>query len=327
MRRFMDSGELGFSGYPKWDWGFDSVVTTNPFGVSSRVMHLGFHQNARKQLSANQKWWAKWWCRYTYLPGYNRVFRWMSGGTVQVQLNCDSYGRATIINGNGDTLATSDSGKFVLTSWTCFELYVKVHASAGEVELRCEPWGTIASATGVCTDVAGTGTAEAFELYSYTDDGWFHNVIVNDDQGTRNNSWIGGERIYVILPNANGSNNGGTPSTGTDRYAVVDENPANGDTDYIALQTPDDVVTVNLQDLTAPGGITAVQACLNVKRTDAGLREIAPALVNGGPVQVGATITPGVTYAERNQIFETDPTTGNPWLSVANLEVGAKVIT
>jgi hypothetical protein len=71
---------------------------------------------------------------------------------------------------------------------------------------------------------------------------YFDDFVFDDSE------WPGAPYVYTLQPDADGSTNEWTPSTGSDNYAVVDEIPAS-DADYVETDGEDDIDLYSLEHL------------------------------------------------------------------------------
>jgi len=133
--------------------------------------------------------------------------------------------------------------------------------------------------------------------------------------------------IYEVYPTADGNYKQWTPSTGTDHYALVDDNPPNDDTDYVSA------TTVSLRDsylYTLPtissGGILATMLSPYARKTDAGVRRIVDMVRAGGTDYDGTSEQAiNIAYQFKPMIRTFDPSTSAEWQSAAVTERGIKV--
>lgn len=152
----------------------------------------------------------------------------------------------------------------------------------------------------------------------------FDDVYVNT--GTR----LGDCRVETIVPNADTATADFTPSTGSAHYALVDELPANGDTDYVSSGTAGhkdlyDMTTLSVTPLIIHG----IQANVGATKTDAGLREICTKIKEGGTTTNGTTTGIGTTYGWVRSLYEQNPRTTAAWTKsdIDGIQAGVEIIT
>lgn len=125
-------------------------------------------------------------------------------------------------------------------------------------------------------------------------------------------------RIRYQLPTGNGTLQDWTASAGS-AYACVDENPPNGDTDYIAAATVSNRSTFTFPAFSGMGSIDAVNVGYTAKKDDAGTRKLKSVVRNsGGTVALGPERTMTTAYLNDPAAFLTDPIAGGAW-SLSNL--------
>jgi hypothetical protein len=109
----------------------------------------------------------------------------------------------------------------------------------------------------------------------------------------------------------------------------VDDNPQNGDTDYVYSPTADDVDTYAVQDMVAvAGSIRAVQVTAVARKDDALERSLAIVVRSDGADYDGDTQALGTSYVPYFQRYDEDPATAAAWefAGVNAMEIGAKVV-
>ena len=157
----------------------------------------------------------------------------------------------------------------------------------------------------------------------------YDDIYLFDGSGSYNNDVVGPQRIDAIFATAEGATINGTPSTGTDNSALVDEAAANGDTDYVTLAAAGDLDTYVMQNHPVPGAsITGMQAVLWARKADAGTALLAPVIRMGGVDYVhGTPQAPGPDYRALCFQYERSPVDGTTALDttdIDNLEAGPK---
>jgi hypothetical protein len=128
---------------------------------------------------------------------------------------------------------------------------------------------------------------------------------------------------------AEGATNDYTPSTGTNNAALVDDNPANDDTDYIESSTVGhiDYVEVSVSPAIPAGStISAVAVVTQDRKTDGGTRTSRHKIRFGsGPtVSNGAAYGATTAYEIHKTIFEDAITVSEV---NAPMQVGVEVMT
>lgn len=209
----------------------------------------------------------------------------------------------------------------------------KIDNSAGVIHVKFDDVDVL-NLTGIDTQVStnayGTflrmGAAQGGENISNC---LIDDFIFNDTAGSVNNGFIGDKRVQWCPALAEGAQNDYTPSTGTNNAALVDDNPANDDTDYIESSTVGhiDLVTVTVSpNLPTGASVAAVAVVTTEKKTDGGTRTARHKTRFGsGPTIVdGPAYAPLTTYTIRKSILENAIT---PAEVNAPMQVGVEVLT
>ena len=110
-------------------------------------------------------------------------------------------------------------------------------------------------------------------------------------------------------------------------YQAVSEPSAFGDAAYITASV---VNNFELYKVTGSFGVSAVlgvQASIVTRKTSAGPRSLAPIIKSGGTIGVGTSTAASISWSTISGIFETDPSTSNPFSAAAlsNIQVGPKI--
>jgi len=259
--------------------------------------------------------------RFTLLGLYD-------GSTLQIGVCPDQVGPKVGVYRGTTLLGTVP---MLSETWTCVEMRVKIHSSAGVVTV----WyngvqvfdfsGNTQSSANAKTNGVIIGVKDHDEYFIgkvYVDD-----FAINDTTGSVNNSRIGQGGIFPLFPTADTTVTSLTPSTGTDHYALVDENPPS-DADYVQANTPGYQDLYALADLATAAQIDAVAVTGRMLAVNgAG----APATL---VARSGASITNLTTrYLDGSaryftDIMETDPNGTIPWTlaAVNSLQVGVAVL-
>jgi len=191
------------------------------------------------------------------------------------------------------------------TAWTRIEFGVKVNSVSGHVIVRVDGVEVYSIYTDLSAHpaVGSLGVRNTIESSSpYMDD-----VVINDTQGAKNNSWPGAGHIYGLVPDGVGTNSDLTSHLGGDNYADVDETPNDGDTSYVESNADGDIDTYTFENLGANLIVKGVAVHTISKLASAGTTEIeAVALYNGN---YDKKTVPALTtsYTRRGAVFEDAP--------------------
>jgi hypothetical protein len=236
------------------------------------------------------------------------LVRFYDGTTEQCRLERGYEGKLRLY-GNNTLLAESPAVTYRGKQWCYIEIKI-TFGNPGSYEVRVNT-RTVMSGTGRTTSTANN-YANWVGWHGPNAD-WIDDLYICDNTGTYNNDFLGDIKVITILPNADGSNTGWTPSTGTSHYAVVDESPANDDTDYLYTSTAGATDTENFQDITLTGSIRGILQLACIRKDDAGARSAALICRVGTTDYEGPEVSLGTSYTYLQQIRESNPATGSPW--------------
>lgn len=235
-------------------------------------------------------------------------------GAVQATVFFRGDGRVEIRRGASTVLATSASA--VVLSLGHIITIDMVAANSGSCTVKVD---------GV---VFVTFTGDTQQLASSGYDQWGHEVTATsgasaqqlwlDDMGWADAAFGEIPEFWVpapCLPNADGTISGFTPSTGTDNFAVLDEEPPS-ESDYTEAVTVGATAELNFTALPiSPTSILGL--CVSqVGARDGGIAGFQARINSGGTIANGATKVPGASgvYGMMDTYFTTDPDTTAAWL-------------
>jgi hypothetical protein len=224
-------------------------------------------------------------------------------GTISVRRAPSTLGAV-----NSGTLLGTSTATATEDQYDYWELKVLIDDSAGTVTLRKNGVDAMTPLTGQDTRNGGTAGWSSIEIGNESD---YDDLYVLDGSGSApHNTFYGDVRVAAHLPNANGANSESTPSTGSDRYATVDETAPNSDTDYNTLAAVNDKDTLGLTNLIPTGAaIIAFQTAIFAKKTDAGVGSVCPVIRHSGTDNDGAGVALSTAYAYTLKPYETNPGT------------------
>lgn len=278
----------------------------------------------------------------TLIAGF--AFQWLSGGSAPIfsfaqpggtvaQVYLDLGTRFLSIKNPAGTVVATGTHPLVQNTWNYIEVKIVVGASGScELHLNGVP-GEIPSTVGnfgttnidrVLTSVQSNNAGVTYRTY-------FDDMYVLDPSGPApRNTFLGDTRVETLYPSADGAHSAWTPSSGTAHFSLVNDNPPDGDTSYVADATPGDVDTYQFGDLTlVTGTIFGAQTNLYARKDDANARVIAPVIRQAGVDYLGVN-TPALStsYNFYSQIYNQDPT-GTDWtIATVNAdEYGVKEIS
>jgi len=217
----------------------------------------------------------------------------------------------------GSQLAVTTSLALTVNTWHTFELSVVV-GNSGSYDLHVDGQNVLSASadtqpgSSALVDVVRIGKNVNSSMLPMVDD-----LVIDDQAGAFLTDW----KINTVFPSAD-SVVDGTPSTGSDNYAVVDENPANGDTDYVG-STSGDEDRFSFPSVSGTN-VVAVVVTAVTRQTDASPFDIT-LIANqaGAPQAIGSS-----DYVVKSEVFVSNPDTGLAWeiSEVNSAEFGYKVL-
>jgi len=254
---------------------------------------------------------------YKHQNGSGKLLGLFEGSTMypQCELNVNADDEIEI-KSNSIVLGTS-STQMQTGQWYYLEWKVAIGDSA-DSELRING-ATDIDLTGVDTKKYSGGDVSLIAFYALTSSGdCLDDIYVCDATGSSHNDFLGEVEIEAVFPSSDYGTCDWTCSTGTDHYALVDDNPPDDDSTYISTDTVDHEDLFDYQDISGDAGILGVQIN-TLARIESAARNLTPMVRSGGAeyAQTAQSVT-DASYDEFVTILETDPHTSSAW-TVANL--------
>jgi len=180
----------------------------------------------------------------------------------------------------------------------------------------------------------GTTNNQVNNFYMSGFSNWSFGTAIDDiylfnDQGAAPNDWQGDVRAIPLMPNSDVFRQW-APSTGISNWNLVDERPANGDTDYVSDTTPGDTDTYSITPFSSPPlAIVGVQTKMYARKDDASDHQVQTKLISGGTTSTGVTNTLASTYSWFIDKYMLNPDTGTAWnqASVEAAQIGPINVT
>lgn len=245
---------------------------------------------------------------------------------VQVAINIDTTGVISVWRANGadvyNTLLGTSTTAMVASAWQHVELKADFPGETLEIRLNSVTILNLSGQSLVNTDpTIGGATGETGcsqfmfrNANSGNGDRALDDMVAWDDSGSFNNDFVGDVKVFTDMPNADTADVDWTPSSGSARYAMIDEIPADDDASYDSSTAAAQKMGVTFPGLDS--GITAVSAVIFVektRKTDAGVCTLVASVTSSGEKADGASNPLTTEYTYRWDVFETDPATSAPW--------------
>ena len=185
----------------------------------------------------------------------SRIFRWRNAaGAVLGGLELDYLtSQFRLYTGNFVSLVASSTTVISPSTWNVIELHIKIDETNGVIALRVN--------TNDDVSYAGNTKPEVDSAVKFLDFGnmygvftYFDDIIINDTNGTINNSWPNGAKVYYLLPSGDGGiNQWAVTPAGLTHYTAIDETTPEA-SDYIRAGTTDLIDIFSMSDLPADAG-------------------------------------------------------------------------
>lgn len=264
------------------------------------------------------------------------IFTLFSSNSAQVAVCRNVDGTLSIKRGDGvsGTVLGTTAAAYLTSTWYYIEFKVTISdsISTGTCELMVNGASALTLSAGADTKALSGSTANQVSIgipgTNHFSDHWFDDFYICDTTGSTNNNFLGDVRVDTLLPSADGTYTGLTPSTGTSHFATVDDTTLST-TDYNASSTVNAKDTYALTDLaSSTGTIFGVQVCNAMTKDDAGTRAAANLIRSGSTDAQGAALYLAAGSTIYNvSVHETNPATSAAWTDTAvnALEAGAIV--
>jgi len=237
-------------------------------------------------------------------------------GTQQgMNVRLTSAGELAVYRDNTSLATTSGLG-LAINTWYYIEFKVVCNDTTGSYELRVDGTSKL-SASGIDTKAGSHAYHNIFQMPGPSSGACrFDDLYILDGSGSANNDFLGKRRVVGLFP---ASDVGGyqefTCSSGSDHYALVDENPVNDDTDYVESSTTGHKDLWNHSALSGTGtSIAGIQINTMAKESDATSMTLNTLIKSGATEDAGTgEVIASASYKVLRRISETDPATGVAW--------------
>lgn len=266
-------------------------------------------------------------------------FGWHDGATlishVYIEFTPTGVLRARLDDNTGTIIGTGTTPLPWGSGPRYFEFKVKVHNSAGTIEVRLDETTVLLNLSGVDTQNAGSAICNTASPLSWTNGNghtqWkYRDLYVCGNDGSVNNDFMGVQKTGVKRVTGAGASAQFTPSAGSNFQNVDDGVTADDDTTYNKSNTVGHIDTFALgsSGLVSTAVIRGTQTAIIMRKDDVDARQGSVVIRSGGTNFPQATITPGPSFQMSMQVQETDPATGVGWTQAGldAAELGYKMI-
>ncbi len=214
---------------------------------------------------------------------------------------------------NSGTLLATVPNPFTEDVWHHFECEVYHHASAGSFVVKVDKV-EVFNETGLATPTTQEHITFHSTIGGYDNGGcYIDDVVIFDDTGSRNNTWMGPVRVLPLYPSGDNSVQW-DKSGGTTNAENVDEGlSGDEDTTYVSTDVVNEVDLYDTGDLVDSfDEYYAVQVHTYSRKDDAGTKKIKPMIKVGTDEQFGGEHNLADSYVGQIDVFETKDGT-NDW--------------
>lgn len=266
-----------------------------------------------------------------------------ANNTPNISVGCQSDGKLVIRRGGmgtGTTLFESESAVFLTGVYQYLEVAVQISDTVGQVEVR---WNGVTKASladvntvaglSECSQVAFPGKDNTGVLVADDADytvQW-DDIYVCDDSGNFNNSFLGVQRVYTLLPNRDTEEAEWTYSTGPG-FENINDDTVDDDTTRLTAPkytSPSEISSrFWLEDLPESTGlISGASTFVRARKEEAGSVLLQTGLVGDNSSEVVSSEFPiNSVYTYVHNIFEYDPDTGASFTADSINDIELKLI-
>lgn len=238
-------------------------------------------------------------------------------GTQGMNVLLNSTGTLSVRRGT--TVLATTAAIMSVDVWHYIEFKVTVHDTTGAYELKVNGVSQL-SATSVDTKAGATNNyANRVRFYGVSGvlagrGHWYDDQYIADATGSINNDFLGDRRVQTIFPNVDGDQTDFSLSTGTDSFALVDDNPLDDDSTYVESSTSGHRDLYQFENLVAAQTVNGVQQHAIARKTDVTNFDIQLVVKSATTVSEGSNQTVGsTTYGDFQRVVEQNPDTSSAW--------------
>lgn len=255
-----------------------------------------------------------------------------ASSTDHVYLQRTADGSLKVYSYEGTVLLGSTAPDVIRQDvWYFIEWQVTVHPSAGAFSLRVDNVEVLA-VSGVDTQHSGAPMElQRIHFACSSNQGyWVDDLYVLDSTGPApQNTFLGDVHIEYLRPVSAGTHQDWNVVGPSHWQAIDDAAIPDDDATYLSTTTLNAIDTQHYMGTGLPAGtIFGLQINLHARKTDAGIRTVAPVIRHAGTDYVGDDQAPGGTnYHYLIQTYATNPGTGAAWTiaDVNAAEYGVKM--
>lgn len=208
--------------------------------------------------------------------------------------------------------------------WYYIEFLNSVHSSTGQVQVRIDGVTEFSftgnTQVGTVAAMNRVSLGRQVNLIALPNIFLIDDLYICDDQGTRNNNFLGDVRVMALMPNSDGDTIQWDPSTTGNNWQMVDETIPDSDRTYNSTSVTAEIDTFHMANLGIGSAYVLAAQTVLMARQDDPSRSVRPLLTTNGSLYAGATVAlAGSQYAFIQEIFELNPVTATSW-TVADVD-------
>lgn len=296
----------------------------------------GFHGISKNVGTQTNIWMSIALNLYSASVGDLVVMQWMSDGVTASGVEATLTYNATsgvwklwrgYLSGGSSTLLNSTSAPIAQNAWHWIDARFKYSDTVGEFELWIDDSQKV-TLTGLDVVVNAGANLVAMvlgDMFSSNSQNMDFDDFFIYDTGTAR---LGDTRIETLLPASDATPNNGTPSTGTNHYACVNEAQWATGTFITMPNVSGDKEVYGFGPLTSsPSNIWNVKAYTVSRKSDAGSFLLSPLVVSGGTEADATGQQLLTTNGTQEGMWALNPHTSTAWTTttVNALDAGYKV--
>jgi hypothetical protein len=310
------------------DFGGNSNAQIEPGRLGGKSVQVGGVTLETPDFTAQTTWTTGFGFYFENRTVSQQIFLWKDTTTKQCSLSFEMNGELKFFRGDstggGTGLATSSGANLRSGSWNYIEVKVTIHNSTGTVDIKVNGVSVL-SASGLNNRAGSNNQATRLCLHGSSNGGnnfRFDDWYVCDNQGSDNNTFLGPQKVSMILPTGDhGTNQWAATGAGSTHADRVKENPADSNTTYVSDAVSGDTEEWDYAD--TPSDLTSIKGIQvnTVFETDSATAFSLKNHVKSGGTSsddAGAAGTNG-TYTQTCFCLEQDPNTSALWTK-ANLD-------
>lgn len=197
--------------------------------------------------------------------------------------------------------------------WYYIEVKYKVDDTTGVVVVKLNGSTTLINLSNQDTQNGGTAVADAIHFFGDTGSNWdFGDIYILATDASPNNNFLGDTRVQMLLPTANGATNDFTPSAGSNFQNVDDASP-DDDATYNEASNQGDMDLYQFGNLSGSPTVFAVQACLMVRKDDAGSQVVREKCRTNASNFTGTNVALSTGYTVIREVRNINPDSSGAW--------------